>query len=128
MRKKNIFWNLDNDIHLFGYVYSAFKVTVITLTDVSISLCLLSLVVWYYHRQMRGGCVGRQEKVMEYSIYNYVAAADISVLVYLVVGESKWAFGLWVLLILSSLAHCILTLYRERIDKLHLPDCEAPPE
>jgi len=60
LRKKNIFWNLDNDVHFYGILYLVFKTIIITTTDVSTSLCLLSLVVWFYHRQLSGGCIGKQ--------------------------------------------------------------------
>lgn len=59
LRKNNVFWNLDNDIHFYGISYLIFKTIVITLTDVSVCLCLVSLVVWFYHRQDEGGCVGK---------------------------------------------------------------------
>lgn len=60
MRKKNVFWNLDNDVHFYGVLYLVFKTMIITLTDVSVSLCLLSLGVWFYHRRFNAGCVGKQ--------------------------------------------------------------------
>ena len=50
MRKKNIFWNLDNDVHFYATLFLLFKTTVITFSGNSISLCLLSLGVWFYHR------------------------------------------------------------------------------
>jgi hypothetical protein len=60
MRKKNIFWNLDNNVHFYATLFLLFKTTVVTLNNVSISLCLLSLGVWFYHRSLKGGCIGRR--------------------------------------------------------------------
>ena len=128
MRKRNLFWNLDNDIHLYGLLYLVFKSLVISLNGVSASICVLSVAVWVYHRQLSGGCVGKQAKLIEYSLYNYVVAGDVSVLVYLAFGDAQWAFGLWVVLIGCALVLCVLTLYREKTDKLHLPDCGQGPE
>jgi len=64
MRKQNIFWNLDNDVQFYGLSYVVFKTFIISFTDVSASLCLLSLGVWFYHKQMKGGCIGKQSKAI----------------------------------------------------------------
>jgi hypothetical protein len=112
MRKKNIIWNLDNDVHFYGTFYLIFKTFVIAYSDNSVSLCLLSLGVWFYHRQYTGGCIGRRQKVIEYSIYNYIAAADLSVLVYLAYNDTRWALGTWIVLVSCEIIYCLVTLYR----------------
>jgi hypothetical protein len=58
IRKKNSLWNLDNDLHLYGFIYLAFKASFLSVHPPTIAICFLSLVVWHFHKDMPGGCVG----------------------------------------------------------------------
>jgi hypothetical protein len=128
LRKKVTLWNLDNDVHFYGSVFLVFKTIVVAFSGATIPLCLLSIGVWYYHRQFVGGCVGAGEKVMEYSFYNYVVAADVGVLVSLLGGSQMLAFSVWVVLMGCFVFNCMLSIYRQKMDKLCLPRCGSGPE
>jgi len=84
MRKKNLFWNLDNDLHLYGMIYLIFKAVFLSLNGVTISICFLSLVAWYFHQKMPGSSINHSSRVIEYSPYNYIAAADLGVMLSLI--------------------------------------------
>ena len=50
LRKKTIFWNVDNGVHYYGILYQAYKAMVIAYEDRVELWCLIGLVIWFYHR------------------------------------------------------------------------------
>lgn len=108
LRKKNIFWNLDNDLHVYALVYLIYKAVLLSFTQITISICFLSLVVWYFHHQMKGGCIVRCARVIEYSPYNYVAAADLGVLLSIVTKSQYFGLNVWIFGVGSLVIYCIV--------------------
>lgn len=128
IRKKNIFWNLDNDLHLYAMIYLIFKTFMISLNGVTVSICFLSLVAWNFHRQMTGGCISRSPRVIEFSPYNYIAAADLGVLLSLITKNHFFGLNIWIFAVLSLVIYGIVQIYLSGKGKLYIPICSSSPE
>jgi hypothetical protein len=107
-RKKNQFWNLDNDLHLYAMIYLIFKTYMISLNGVTVSICFLSLVEWNFLRQIPGGCISHSPRVIEFSTYNYIAAADLGVLLSLITDNQFFGLNIWVFALISLVMYCIV--------------------
>ena len=121
-------WNINNDIHFYGMLYLIFKTLVICIDGVSPFICLVSLGVWYYHRSIASGCIGKTEHTMEVSFYHYIAATDLSVLLSSITASQNLAFALWIFLMACIIFDCLLCYYRSRVDQIYLPPCNSRPE
>jgi hypothetical protein len=77
---------------------------------------------------MRGGCIVHCARVIEYSPYNYVAAADVGVLLSIVTKNQYFGLNVWIFAAGSLIIYCIVELYLSSKGKLYIPVCSSGPE
>jgi hypothetical protein len=128
LRKKNSVWNLNNDIHVYGLAYLAFKTYFITINGTTISICFLSLAVTYFLLRMGSGCINQIERRIERTTYYGIAATDFAVLASLLLGNQYFGLYLWMLALGSVVVFIGIELYLKRKERIFLPPCDSPPE
>jgi len=128
LRKKNTLWNLSNDPQLYALAYRAFKTVFLSHNGATVSLCFLSLVVWFFHRSLPGGSINRLQHIIERSVFNYVAAADLGVLLSLVTKNQSFGMNIWIFATASFAIYACVEIYQSSRSRLFLPPCSSPPE
>jgi hypothetical protein len=125
LRNKNKNWNLDNDIHFYGFIYLAIKAFFIALSQTTPLICLVGLAIWYYHHQMLGGPVDNIQRMIEYIPYHFVAIADFAALVSLLSHNSNFGFCVWIFSAICIIFYNCLFYYHHTHKKLFIPLCSS---
>ena len=128
LRKRSTFWSLNNEVHFYGLIFAIFKTITICLNQLTLFLCFISLAFWFYHRQIRSGSVNKVEAKIEFSIYNYIAVADLAVALSFIFRNPYLSFGAWVVGVVSIAGSCIMSSIQKQEHTLYFPACNNDPE
>ena len=128
LRKKNPYWTLNNDLHLYSYLFLLLKGFIIASAGISLGVCLLSIGIWVFLRSMKGGAVNPPQRLTERIFYDYVLVNDLSVAVSLIFSDQEAAFNSWLLAFGVLVVYGSVEIYLFHKGHFIIPVCKSHPQ
>ena len=128
LRKKNPYWSLDNDLHLYAFLFMWFRGVMVGATGTSIGICLVSAGVWFFVGRMDGGSVNKPQRLTERIFYDYLLIGDICVALSLFIDDQEVAFNTWLVLMGLVVAYGAVHLYLLYRGPVNIPPCTSNPQ
>jgi hypothetical protein len=79
-------------------------------------------------RKYAKASTGKNELLVEFSLYDIIASADAGVLISILTKNSSFGLAAWILFLSIAICRSIMAAYRSQTEEPYIPPCHSPPE